>query len=81
MTMEDQKVRSVVKRPPVVVHPESTLRAVAVTLAEESIGAVVVRGTRPAGAPGVPRGWCRSATSSRHSPMVGIPTRRERKTS
>jgi CBS domain-containing protein len=52
MTVEDESVRSLVKRPPVVVHPESTLRAVAVTLSEESIGAVVVRGTRPAGAPG-----------------------------
>ena len=50
--MEDEDVRSVVKRPPVVVHPESTLRAVAETLSEELIGAVVVRGTRPPGAPG-----------------------------
>lgn len=52
MTVEGELVRSLVKRPPVVVHPESTLRAVAETLSEESIGAVVVRGTRPPGAPG-----------------------------
>ena len=52
MTVEDEAIRSLVKRPPVVVHPESTLRAVAETLSEESIGAVVVRGTRPPGAPG-----------------------------
>ena len=50
--MEDEQVRSVLKRPPVVVHPESTLRAVAETLSDEVIGAVVVRGTRPPGAPG-----------------------------
>jgi CBS domain-containing protein len=52
MTVEDEAVRTLVKRPPVVVHPESTLRAVAETLSEESIGVVVVRGTRPPGAPG-----------------------------
>ena len=52
MTVEDETIRSLVKRPPVVVHPESTLRAVAETLSEESIGAVVVRGSRPPGAPG-----------------------------
>jgi CBS domain-containing protein len=52
MTVEDELVRSLVKRPPVLVHPESTLRAVAETLSEDSIGAVVVRGTRPPGAPG-----------------------------
>jgi CBS domain-containing protein len=52
MTVEDEAVRSLVKRPPVVVHPESTLRAVAEILSEESIGAVVVRGSRPPGAPG-----------------------------
>jgi CBS domain-containing protein len=34
------------------VYPESTLRSVAQTLSENSIGAVVVRGTRPPGAPG-----------------------------
>ena len=52
MSVEDEAVRSLVKRPPVVVYPESTLREVAATLAEETIGAVVVRGTRPPGAPG-----------------------------
>ena len=52
MTMHDEAVRSLVKQPPVVVYPESTLRAVAQTLSEEWIGAVVVRGTRPPGAPG-----------------------------
>ncbi len=52
MTMLHQTVRSVVRRPPVVVHPDATLREVAVTLQEESIGAVVVRGVRPPGAPG-----------------------------
>jgi CBS domain-containing protein len=52
MNVEDETVRSLLKRPPVLVHPDATLRAVAETLAEESIGAVVVRGTRPPGAPG-----------------------------
>jgi CBS domain-containing protein len=52
MSIEEESVRSLVNRPPVVVHPESTLRAVAETLNEESIGAVVVRGERPPGAPG-----------------------------
>ncbi len=50
--MRDEAVRNLVKQPPVVVYPESNLRTVAQTLAEESIGAVVVRGTRPPGAPG-----------------------------
>lgn len=52
MTVEDETVRSLVKRLPVVVSPDATLRAVAQTLTEESIGAVVVRGTRPTGARG-----------------------------
>ena len=52
MNVEEEAVRTLVKRPPVVVHPESTLRAVAETLSEELIGAVVVRGTRPPGAHG-----------------------------
>ncbi|MFI5053536.1 MAG: cyclic nucleotide-binding/CBS domain-containing protein [Acidimicrobiia bacterium] len=52
MARREEAVRSLLKRPPVVVHPEDTLRAVAETLVGESIGAVVVRGTRPLGAPG-----------------------------
>lgn len=52
MMVEDETVRNLVKRLPVEVYPESTLRAVAETLCEESIGAVVVRGARPPGAPG-----------------------------
>jgi CBS domain-containing protein len=52
MTMHNEAVRSLVKQPPVVVYRESTLRGVAQTLSEEWIGAVVVRGTRPPGAPG-----------------------------
>ncbi len=44
-------VRTLVHRLPVVVSPETTLRAVAQILAEESIGAVVVRRERPSEAP------------------------------
>jgi CBS domain-containing protein len=50
--MHDQTVRSLVKQSAVVAYPESTLRVVAQILSEESIGAVVVRGTRPPGAAG-----------------------------
>jgi CBS domain-containing protein len=49
MRDKDETLRMVIKRPAVVVLPEQTLRSVAQTLAEESIGAVVVRGTRPPG--------------------------------
>jgi CBS domain-containing protein len=42
-----ETVRMLLKRPAVVVLPEQTLRSVAETLTEESIGAVVVRGSRP----------------------------------
>lgn len=52
MKIEDVAVRSLMKRSAVVVYPESTLREVAQVLSEELIGAVVVRGTRPPGAPG-----------------------------
>lgn len=52
LTMLDEAVRNLVKQPPVVVYPESTLRSVAQTLSEEWVGAAVVRGTRPPGAPG-----------------------------
>jgi CBS domain-containing protein len=52
MSVEDEAVRTLTRRPPVVVAPESTLRAVAEVLAEDSIGVVVARGDRPFGAPG-----------------------------
>jgi CBS domain-containing protein len=50
MSAAEEAVRTLAKRPPVVVLPEATLRAVAEVLAEEYIGAVVVRGPRPLGA-------------------------------
>jgi CBS domain-containing protein len=46
-------VRGLVTRPLVTVYPDATLRAVAETLAEETIGAVVVRGERPPSGAGV----------------------------
>jgi CBS domain-containing protein len=49
---ENEAVRTVVKRPAVVVDPDATLRQVAETLAEDYIGVAVVRGARPMGAPG-----------------------------
>jgi CBS domain-containing protein len=48
MKSDEETLRILLKRPAVVVLPEQTLRSVAETLAEESIGAVVVRGSRPA---------------------------------
>lgn len=51
MSVKDETARSLVKRPSIVVDPEATLRAVAQTLAEESVGVVVVRGIRPPGSP------------------------------
>ena len=57
MKVQDQTVGSLVTRPLVTVHPEDTLRALAETMSEESIGAVVVRGERPPSAAGArPRG-------------------------
>jgi CBS domain-containing protein len=47
--MKDATVRSLVRRPPVFVDAETTLRRVAEILAQESIGAVVVRHQPPAG--------------------------------
>jgi CBS domain-containing protein len=47
MSVGDEVVRNIVKRPPVAVYPTATLRSVAETLTEESIGTVVVRGPRP----------------------------------
>ena len=47
-----EAVRTVVKRPAVVVDRDATLRQVAETLADDSIGVVVVRGTGPMSAPG-----------------------------
>jgi CBS domain-containing protein len=49
--VENEAIRTLARRPPVVVDPEMTLRAVARILAEESIGAVVVRRERPLGTP------------------------------
>jgi signal-transduction protein with cAMP-binding, CBS, and nucleotidyltransferase domain len=40
-------VESLITRPAVFVHLDDTLRQLAVTLTEESIGAAVVRGTNP----------------------------------
>ena len=45
----DDPIRTLVKRPAVQVQREATLRAVAETLANESIGAVLVRHTDPPG--------------------------------
>jgi signal-transduction protein with cAMP-binding, CBS, and nucleotidyltransferase domain len=45
----DDPVRMLAKRPAVHVQREATLRAVAETLANESIGAVLVRHTEPPG--------------------------------
>jgi CBS domain-containing protein len=44
-------VGAVARRPPVAVSPETTLQAVARLLADESVGAVVVRRVHPAGSP------------------------------
>lgn len=52
MDTEKEKVRTLVKRPAVVVEPNATLRQVAETLADDYVGVAVVRGTRPMGAPG-----------------------------
>jgi len=46
-------VRGLTTRPLVTVYPDETLRAVAETMTDEVIGAVVVRGERPPIAPGV----------------------------
>jgi CBS domain-containing protein len=46
-------IRGLVTRPLVTVYPHATIRTVAETLAEETIGAVVVRGERPPSASGV----------------------------
>jgi len=51
VTAGNAKVRSLVTRPAVYVHPDDTLRKVAETLSEEAIGAVLVRG--PNGAEGL----------------------------
>ena len=52
MSIDNETVRTLVKRPTVVVNPDATLRQVAEVLAEDYIGAAVVRGPRPMGAPG-----------------------------
>jgi CBS domain-containing protein len=52
MNNENDVVRTLVKRPAVVVDPDATLRQVAATLADDYIGVAVVRGVRPIGAPG-----------------------------
>ena len=51
VTSENEAVGTLVRRPPVAVGPDTTLRRVAQILAEESIGAVVVRRERPDEAP------------------------------
>lgn len=43
----DDRIRAVTHRPVVQVHKEDSLRSVAETLTEESIGAAVVKGTHP----------------------------------
>jgi signal-transduction protein with cAMP-binding, CBS, and nucleotidyltransferase domain len=43
----DDAIRMVAHRPPVQVHIEDSLRAVAETLTEESVGAAMVKGTHP----------------------------------
>ncbi|MEX1009308.1 MAG: CBS domain-containing protein [Acidimicrobiia bacterium] len=51
MKIENEAIRTLLRRAPVAVDPQMTLRAVAQILAEESIGAVVVRRERPLGTP------------------------------
>ena len=43
----DDAIRTVVHRPPVQVHTDDGLRAVAEALTEESVGAAMVKGTHP----------------------------------
>jgi signal-transduction protein with cAMP-binding, CBS, and nucleotidyltransferase domain len=43
----DDAIRTLVHRPAVQVHMEDSLRAVAETLTEESVGAAMVKGTHP----------------------------------
>jgi signal-transduction protein with cAMP-binding, CBS, and nucleotidyltransferase domain len=52
MSIGDQEVRALTKGPPVEVFAQWTLRGVAQALAGGPIGAVVVRGAHPPGAPG-----------------------------
>jgi signal-transduction protein with cAMP-binding, CBS, and nucleotidyltransferase domain len=47
--IHDDHIRMLLKRPAVKVHHEATLRSVAGTFAEESIGAAVVKDTDPPG--------------------------------
>jgi CBS domain-containing protein len=44
---DDGSIRSLIRRPAVLVHLDDSLRVLAATLTEESIGAAVVRGTDP----------------------------------
>jgi signal-transduction protein with cAMP-binding, CBS, and nucleotidyltransferase domain len=46
-TRPDDPIRTLSHRPAVQVHKEDSLRSVAETLTEESIGAAVVKGTHP----------------------------------
>jgi CBS domain-containing protein len=50
MDLDHEAIRALLRRPPVVVPPDATLREVAETLAEDYIGAAIVRGSRPMGA-------------------------------
>lgn len=52
MSIGDKEVRTLMKGPPVEVFAQWTLRGVAKALAGGPIGAVVVRGAHPPGAPG-----------------------------
>jgi CBS domain-containing protein len=47
--IRDAAVRSLITRPPVFVHLDDSLRQIAATFVEESIGAAVVRNTNPLG--------------------------------
>ncbi len=47
--IRDAAVRSLITRPPVFVHLDDSLRQLAATFVEESIGAAVVRNTNPLG--------------------------------
>jgi CBS domain-containing protein len=47
--IRDAAVRSLITRPPVFVHLDDSLRQLATTFVEESIGAAVVRNTNPLG--------------------------------
>jgi CBS domain-containing protein len=47
MATAEDPVRDLIQRPPLLVHLHDTLRRLALTFTEESVGAAVVKGTNP----------------------------------